>query len=165
MELAPRAVPHTAGSMTVDGDRKCVADRPHPFVAQAPEAVGEDADRHALDRVEVDVAESWNRIGVGLENHLAGQSPDGGGARGDQGSAESGYRSISTQHDDGSAADARQFTPPELATPRLVAHEAAAASRNDARSPHSSTSSTGCSSYAAYALSISALPQNALGPG
>jgi hypothetical protein len=47
----------------------------------------------------------------------------------------------------------------------LVAHEAAAASRNDARSPHSSTSSTGCSSYAAYALSISALPQNALGPG
>jgi hypothetical protein len=31
----------------------------------------------------------------------------------------------------------------------MVGHDAAAAERNDARSPHSSASSTGCSSYAA----------------
>ena len=41
-------------------------------------------------------------------------------------------------------ADLRWFAPPHLATSRDVRHVAAAALRNDSRSPHSSRSSIGC---------------------
>lgn len=44
------------------------------------------------------------------------------------------------------ASDLRELAPPELASPGCCRHVAAAPARNDARSPHSSGSSAGCSS-------------------
>ena len=91
--------------MTIDGNRECVADRAHPFIAQAAESIHENSDGHALDRVEVDGADAWNRVDAGLEQHLAGQSSDGRGARGDQRPTQPRNGDIPTQHDDGPAAD------------------------------------------------------------
>lgn len=45
-----------------------------------------------------------------------------------------------------SAADLGHLTPPDLPTSGDDGHEAATARRNEARSPHSSDSSSGCSS-------------------
>lgn len=56
---------------------------------------------------------------------------------------------VAREDDDWSATDLGHLAPPHLATCWNGAHDDAAARRNDARSPHSSGSSSGCSSYAA----------------
>ena len=142
-------VPQTAGSTAVDGDRECVAHLPHPFVAEPSETVDEHAERHALHRVEVYRTELRNGIHLRLEHHLARQVADRRRTRGNEGSTEAGDRHVATEHDDGPAADVGQLTPPQLPPTRLVAHDEPAAARNDIRSPHSSGSSSGRSSYAA----------------
>jgi hypothetical protein len=58
-------------------------------------------------------------------------------------------RRIPRNHHDGAASDVGQLTPPDFGAPGIVAHEAAADSRKEARSPHSSGSLNGCASYAA----------------
>jgi len=135
--------------VTVDGDGEGVTDLSHALVAQAAGPVDQNSDGHALDRVEIDNAHAGNRIDAWLEHHLTRQASDSRGARGHQRPTESGNGGISTQHHDGSSADVGQLAPPELAASGLVGHEAAAAERNDPRSPHSSASVAGCSSYAA----------------
>ena len=138
-----------AGSVTVDRNRECIADRTHAFVTQPSEPADEDADGHALDRVEVDGAVLWHRVVVGLEHDLARQAPDRGRTGGDERPTESRDGGVAGQHDDRTSADLRQLAPPELATAWLVDHDEDAAGRNDARSPHSSASSIGWTSYAA----------------
>ncbi len=148
---APQAtrVSHTAGSSAVDGDGEGAADLPHPFVAEPSEPVDEHAERHALHRVEVDRAHLRDGIHLRFEDHFTRKVADRRRARSDEGSTESGDRDVAAEHDDGSATDVGQLAPPELAPARLVAHDEPAAVRNEARSPHSSGSSRGRSSYAA----------------
>ncbi len=68
-----------------------------------------------------------------------------------------GIANVSREHDDRTSADVGWFAPPQLATPGQCGHVAAAASRNDAKSPQSSGSVIGCATYAAsYIASVSA---------
>ena len=64
------------------------------------------------------------------------------------GASQARNRRITREHDDRSPADVGQLAPPHLSPcgKRARAHDAAAASRNDARSPQASGSSSGCSS-------------------
>src|SRR3954451_12316732 len=62
--------------------------------------------------------------------------------QGDQGPAETRDRRISRHDDDGTPSDVWELAPPDVTTTRKV-HEAAAASWNDSRSPHSSSPSSG----------------------
>lgn len=136
-------------SSTVHGDRQRSTDIPHSLVAQAAESINEHSDGHTLDRVEVDGAPPRDWITARLEQYLTRQASDGRGARGDKGSPEAWNGSVAAQHQYRPTADLRQLAPPQFAPVRLILHNAAAAERNDARSPHSSGSSSGCSSYAA----------------
>jgi hypothetical protein len=130
----------------IDGDRQGAADLPHPDVGEPSESLYEDGDRDALDRVEVDRAALRDRIVRGFQDDLAGERPDGRRARRDECATKARDCDVSGQHDDGAAASHRELAPPQLAASRRRAQEAAAASRNDARSPHVSGSSSGCSS-------------------
>jgi hypothetical protein len=133
-------------SRAVDRDGERPADLLHALVTQATQPIDEHTDGNALDRVEVDRAHLGYRIGARFEQHLARQLADGRRARRDKGAPETRDRDVSAQHHDRSTADVWQLAPPHLTSTRLVAHEADAAARNDARSPHSSASSSGCTS-------------------
>jgi hypothetical protein len=134
--------------VAVDGHFECPAYGAHPVAAQCAEPIHEDRDRHALDRVQVDRTSPGDGIVTGLQDDLARESADRRRARRDDRSAQSGNGYVPRQHHNGTAPDVGKLGPPQLATPGGRRHEAAAASRNDARSPHSSGSSMGCSSYA-----------------
>src|SRR5205823_126671 len=92
---------------------------------------------------------------AGLEQHFARDAADGGRAGPYQRATKPRDRSVPRQHDDRPASDLGKLTPPDLTSGRQRRQEAPAASRNDARSPHSSAASSGYRSYAAYAPSIS----------
>lgn len=66
------------------------------------------------------------------------ESSDRCRARCDQRAAQSRDRGIARQHDERSTTDLRRLTPPQLTALGHLTHVAAAALRNDARSPHSS---------------------------
>ena len=133
-----------ARSSTVGRHLKRRADLSHPRVAEATKPLDEQPDRDRFDGVEVDRASTLNRVLHRLEHDLAGEPSDGRRARRHQCPTKPMNRSVSRQHDNGSAADTRRLAPPQLATTRKIGHRPAA-SRKDARSPHSSGSSRGCS--------------------
>ncbi len=130
----------------IDGDRECRADLVHLVVAESAQTFDEDGDGDALDGVEVHRARSRDRIGVRFEHHFTWQPADRCRARGDQRPLETRDGRVTAQDHDRPPADLRQFAPPELTSTRCAVHDEAAAVRNEARSPHSSGSSIGCSS-------------------
>jgi len=103
---------------TIDGDLEGGADVAHAGVAQAAEAFDEDRDRDALDRVQVHGAAARHRIVAGLEDDLAWEVADRGGARGDQGAPQPRDRRVSGQDDDWAAGDVGELAPPDLSPAR-----------------------------------------------
>ena len=130
----------------VDGHLQGCAELAHASVGEAPESVDENTHRNALHGVEIDGRRPGHGIFAGLQEYLAWQSPDRRGAGCHDGTSQSGDGSVAREDHDRPATDARQFAPPNLSTGGNGIHEAEAASRNEARSPHSSGSSSGCSS-------------------
>lgn len=138
-----------ASSRTVDSDFKGFADLAHTGVCQPAQTFDEYRDRDTLKRVQVDCRPPRDRIVAEFEDDLAGKASNRRRARCDECPTQPWDRRVAREHDDRAPTDLNQFAPPHLPTDRKRAHEAAAACRNDARSPHSSGSSAGCSSYAA----------------
>jgi hypothetical protein len=130
------------------GDLKGCADLSHPVVAEPAEAFDQNCDRNALDGIEVDGRGQGDRVITRLEYDLARDPADGGSARSDQRAAESRNRGVARKNDDRPTPSLAELAPPHLAPCGQSGHDAPAAARNDARSPHSSTSSSGCASYA-----------------
>lgn len=130
-------------SLAGDRNSDCTADLAHAIVAESAEAMDEPPHRDALDRIEVDRRSLRYRVIAGFEDHLARQAADRRRARSNQGPPQSRNRGVARQHDDRTATSVRNLTPPHLASRRQCAHEAPAALRKDARSPHSSCSSIG----------------------
>lgn len=127
----------------VDRDCKGRADVPHPGFGQPANAVNENCDRDALDRVQVDRRTLRDWIGTGFEDDLAGKPANSCRARRNKRASKTRDRCIPRQHDDGAPTDLSYFAPPDFPAGRGCDHEAATARRNDARSPHSSGSSEG----------------------
>ena len=134
--------------MAVHGNVERCADFTHAIVAEPSETLDKDAERHALDRVEVDRGPARNWIATLLQYDLAGQAADRGRTRCDQRASQPWNGCVTREHDDWPPADIRQLAPPHLSAcgQRAHAQDAEAASRNDARSPHASASSGGCAS-------------------
>ncbi len=121
------------------------ADLGHSAVAHATDSIRKHTYRDAFDRIEIDSGSATHRIIARLKDDFASEAADRGRARCDQSATESGNCRITREDDDGSAANLGRFAPPEFAA-QWGAHVAAAADRNDWRSPHSSGSSMGCCS-------------------
>jgi hypothetical protein len=121
-----------------DGDFEGGADRTHPIIAEPAEAFDKRSERDALDRIEVDDRCPRNRILAWFEQHLAGDPADRGRTRSDQCAPQPRNRGISREHDDGPTSDLGKLAPPHLASGRDRGHDAPAAPRNEAKSPHSS---------------------------
>ena len=136
----------TASASAVDGDLESTADLAHAGIGQPSESRDEHGDPDALDGVEVDCCSARDRVVAGLEDDFAGKRSNRCRARCDKCSSKSRDRRVARQDDDGAPADLGKLAPPQLSPRRQRAHEAAAACRNEARSPHSSGSSSGSSS-------------------
>jgi hypothetical protein len=119
-----------------DGER--AADLLHAIVSEAAEALYEDTGRNALDGVEVHRARARDRVGARFQQDLGGELADRRRARSDQRTSKPRDRGVTREHDYGPPANVGQLAPPHLAPRWEVGHEAPAASRNAARSPHSS---------------------------
>lgn len=139
-----RAAPSSAS--TVDGDFERFADLVHAVVAESAQALDQRSNRDALDRVEIDDRNEWDRVVWRLEEDLGRNVADRGRARPDQGTPQARDRGVSREHDHRPAPDLRELAPPDITSRRKGRHDAPAAARNEARSPHSSASSSGCSS-------------------
>lgn len=124
------------------------ADRPQTLATQPAEPLNQHGNRHALDRVQIDRATPRHRVLARFQHHLAGQPPDRGRARPDQRSTQPPDGGIAREDHNRSASGVGQLAPPQLPACRKRAHDAAAASRKAARSPHSSASWSGRASYA-----------------
>lgn len=133
---------------TRTADRNCQsgAHGPHADVSQSAKAVHKHRDRHTFDRVQIDRRAPWHRVIARLENDLAGKTSDRRRAGSDQYTSKPRYRGVAGQDDDRPPTDLGELAPPHFSSHRQRAHDAAAARRNDARSPHSSGSSIGCCS-------------------
>ena len=138
----------TSGSAAVDRDLERRADLAHPTIAQRPDPIHQHCDGDALDGVQVRRTTTRNRVIARLEDHLAGEPPDRGRAGGDERPTKPGDGGVAREDDDRSAPDLGQLAPPGFSPPRDV-HDDAAASRNEARSPHSSRPSMGWAAYSA----------------
>jgi len=135
--------------LAIDGDREGRTDLAHPSVRKSPKSLDEHPERHALDRIEVDCRALRDRILVRVQNDLARQQSDRSRAWCDQRSPKPRNSGIAREDNHRAPADCRQLAPPQFAATRGLAHDAEAARRNDARSPHASGSSSGWRSYAA----------------
>jgi hypothetical protein len=85
----------------------------------------------------------WYRVVAWFKDNLTGQATDGRSARSDDRPSKARNGGIARQHDHRPSANVGKLTPPDVAPGGQRAHDAAAAARNDARSPHSSSSSRG----------------------
>lgn len=138
------AAPASVG--TVDSHRKGGADLAHPGVAQTPQPADEDCKRDAFDRVEVHCRTTRHGVVTGFEHDFADEPPKRCRAGRYECAAVSRDHCVARQHDDWSTTDFGHLALPDLPSQGDGAHDDAAARRNDARSPHSSGSSSGCSS-------------------
>jgi hypothetical protein len=75
-----------------------------------------------------------------MQNDFAGEPSDRCGARRDEGTSKSRDRRVTREDYNRATANLNQLAPPDLTTRRQRAHDAPAARRHDARSPHSSGS-------------------------
>lgn len=143
---ANRGAHEPSSASTVDGDFEGFADLVHAVVAESAQALDQRSNRDALDRVEIDDRNKWDWVVWRLEEDLGRDVADRGRARPDQGTPQARDRGVSREHDHGPAPDLRELAPPDITSRRKGSHDAPAAERNEARSPHSSASSSGCSS-------------------
>ena len=120
-----------------------MADLTDAIVAETAEALRERADGHTLDRVQIHGRHQRYRIETWLEHDFAREITDRGRTRCDHRPTKSGDRDITRQDDDRTRRQLRQITPPDFSAAGKIGHEEAAASRNDAKSPHASSSSSG----------------------
>lgn len=148
-DRAARRVTTRRSACTVDGDGERGAGLAQTQIGNASQPLDEDGGGHRLDRVEIDGASARDRLEPRFEDNFTGQTSDSGGARGDKCTTKAGYRRVTRQDENRSATDLGHLAPPELTPLGERTQEAAAAARNEARSPHSSGSWSGCSSYAA----------------
>ena len=142
-------VEHSGSRSAVDSDLKGSADFAHAGIGETTKSLDKNTHGNAFNRVEIDRRRPRDGIVASLQEHLAGQAPNRRGAGRNDRAFQSWDRCITGQDDYRTATNVREFTPPDLTAGGNRAHDAAAASRNDARSPHSSTSLSGCVSYAA----------------
>ena len=145
--------PATAGTSlrrsswsAVDSDGQRSTHIAHSIVAKTTKAFGQCADRDTLNRVEVDGRTERDRILTSLEHNLTGNPPKIRRTWSNQRSPEPRDCCVTRQNDDGTTGHLRKFAPPDLSPRWQHRHEAAAASRKDANSPHSSGASIGSSS-------------------
>ncbi|BBY59917.1 hypothetical protein MSAR_30530 [Mycolicibacterium sarraceniae] len=131
-------------SRAVDRNLQSRTDGAHPGVGEAAKPIDQHRDRDTFDRVQIHRGTTRDRVGTGFKNNLAGQPPNGCGAGRDDRASKPGDRRIARENNDWTPTDLSHLTPPQLSVCRKSAHESAAARRHDARSPHSSGSSTGC---------------------
>ena len=136
------------GLTTVNRNGEGFADFGDPGVTQSPDSIDKHTYGNAFDGVKVDSCAPDDRFYAWFKHHFTRQPSDGCCALGYQRSMQTRDGNISGEHDDRTAADLGGFAPPKFSTQRQGTHEAAAADRNELRSPHSSRSSIGCSSYA-----------------
>ncbi len=139
----PRFTAESATSGAVCGNFERTADLPHARSTQRADSIDEQCDRNGFNGVEVHHASAIDRVIARFQDNFARQASDGCRAGRNQRAPHPWNRGIARQHDDRSSTDLGRFAPPQLASLRQVRHFAAAASRNDARSPHSSGSSIG----------------------
>lgn len=132
--------------VAVDGDGECRADLPHSSIGESTEPLHQRRDGDALHRIEAHDTAPRDRVLSGFEAYFADQAADRRGAGSDERSAVSRDHRVAGKNHHGATADVCYFAPPDFTASRLRRHERAAASRNDARSPHASGSSSGCSS-------------------
>ncbi len=135
-----------SSAFAVDGDLERVADLMHPVAAQTAQAFDERPDRNALDRIEIDDRDERNRVIRRLEENLGWDPADRSRAWADERTPETRDCGVSRKHNHRPAPDLRKLAPPDIASRRKRRHEEPAAARNEARSPHSSASSSGCAS-------------------
>jgi hypothetical protein len=133
-----------ASGLTVDRNCEGSTDLTHAGVGEPAEAPHEHCDRDAFNRVQVDGRAPGDRIIARFQDNLAGERSYRRRARCHEYSSKPRDRRVTGQDDHGAPADLGQLTPPQLPPSRQRAHDTAAARRNDARSPHSSGSSSGC---------------------
>src|SRR6185312_13188573 len=133
---------------TIDGDVERGAHFAHPVIAETSQSLHEGAYRHALDRIQIDRRALGYRVFVRLQDDLAGQTADGRRARRYQSAPQPWDGGIAGENDNRTATDLWKLTPPNLSPrgERARLHDAEAASRNDAKSPHASGSDKGCPS-------------------
>ena len=143
-EADDREVPFSA--IAVNSDFERLAKLAHPEVRKAPDPLGEHAEGDALDRVQVDHAVPWHRVAAWFENDLTWQATDGRGAGSDDRPSQARNCGVARQHNHWPSPNLGKLAPPDVAPSGQRAHDAAAAARNDARSPHSSSSPSGWSS-------------------
>ena len=118
----------------------------HAVVGKSAEPADQDRKRDAFDRVQVHRRTARDRVGIGFEDDFADEPTDRRRARCDQCAPMPRDHGVARQHNDRTPTDLGHLAPPDLPARRQRGHEAPAASRHDARSPHSSGSSSGCSS-------------------
>lgn len=160
---APRAdqVSRTRRSLAVsndavDSDLKRCAHLAHALVAQLSEPLDEHGDRHTLDRVKVEGAAPNDRIILGVRGRPRSQGRGSWWCTVRQGCAGGGVSlrlGTGRRLGGGRSREVRTTTPPLAG---VSPSRGPAASRKEARSPHSSGSSSGCWSYALYSASTSA---------
>lgn len=147
--MATSALPVDCPSArTVDRNADRGTNLSHAVAAQRSKAIDEHTGRHALDRVQVDGATAGDRVLARFEDDLARYPADRGRAGSHEGPSEPRDRHVPGEHEYRSAPDVGKLTPPKLPSPGRACHERPAASRNEARSPHSSGPSIGWVSYA-----------------
>ena len=127
----------------VDSNREGGADLAHAGVAQAAQAADEHGDRHAFDRVEVDCRTAGYRIVASLQHYFADEATNRRRTRRYECTAVPRDHRVARQDHDRSASDPLHLAPPHFTACGKPAHDDAAARRKDARSPHSSGSSSG----------------------
>jgi hypothetical protein len=131
---------------TVDSHCKGGTDLAHSGVTQTPQPADEDRDRDAFDRVEVHRRTTRHGVVTGFEHDFADEPSNRRRTWSHERAEMARDHCVARQDDDRSTTDLGHLAPPDLPTRGKGAHEAAAARRNDAKSPHSSCSSSGCSS-------------------
>src|SRR5680860_324323 len=136
----------SGSARTVDRDCESGTDLTHARLGHASQSAHEDGDRDALDRVEVHRGAKRHRVVTGFEHDLAREPSYGRRTWSHECAAMPWNDCVARQDDYRSTTDLGHLAPPHLPSSGDGGHDAATARRNEARSPHSSGSSSGCSS-------------------
>jgi hypothetical protein len=91
--------------LAVDGDLERFADLPHTVVAESAQAVDQRSNRDALDRVEIDDRNEWDRVARRLEQDLGRDVANRGRARPDQSTPQTRDSSVTREYDHRPAPD------------------------------------------------------------
>lgn len=112
------AIGDTALGGTVHRNLKRLADFTHPSIGKSAKATDQDGYGDAFDGVQVHCRAARNGIGIGFENDLAGESPDGCRAWRDERPSEPGDRGVTGEHNHWAPTGLGQVAPPHLTASR-----------------------------------------------